>query len=59
MDNPNARLHTRLEQNYATICLAEKLLILKGGPDVIRKRTELLSKCRYANTFYVDIFKPP
>ena len=41
------------------LCLAEKLCILKAGKHTLNKRTELLSKCRHENKFYVTNLKPP
>ena len=45
--------------NTCNLCLAKKLCILKAGKHTLNKRTELLSKCRHENKFYVTNLKPP
>ena len=40
------------------LCLTEKLLIISGNPSkLFNKRSELISKCRHENKFYVKNYK--
>ena len=40
------------------LCLTEKLLIISGDPTkLLNKRSELISKCRHENKFYLNNYK--
>ena len=43
--------------NHCNLCLWEKYHIMKGGPNLINKRDELVSTCRHKNKFLLKNFK--
>ena len=46
------------ESKRCNLCLCEKLFIISNtsNPSVLNKRTELISKCRHENRFYLSNF---
>ena len=45
---------SQFKQNDVKLCLAEKLHIIKrSNNNVLNKRSELVSKCRHENKFYL------
>ena len=39
------------------LCLTEKLMIISADPSKLLRRSELISKCRHENKFYVKNYK--